>query len=365
MKILVLNSILFTPQKGVIPKVTTIKETMAYNLSLGFARAGHEVTLVAAADYRPLTDEEYPFEVLFMKSCLPCLFQPSVLPLHLSLWRYLRRFGSEFDLIVSSELFSFNSLFAALTAGRRTVVWQELGQHNRKMHELPSRLWYNVVVRCLMRRVTVVARSWRAAEFVKRFGVRVSSDVIDNCIDTRALRPCSEKRRQMIVVARLVAEKGIDYAIRRFADFVRRDGYSDFRLYIVGEGEARSSLTELISRLGVERSVVMTGALSHAELSDYLSHSMAMLFSSRRELNAIVLSESLYSATPVVTNSVPYSSDLISRERLGIVSDEWDESDLRRIVDENEEYVERCMAHSRQMTLDATVERFIKIGERL
>ena len=50
MKIIVINPILFTHEKGVIPHVTTIKETMIYDLCLAYHRAGHAVTLIAAAD---------------------------------------------------------------------------------------------------------------------------------------------------------------------------------------------------------------------------------------------------------------------------------------------------------------------------
>ena len=68
MKIIVINPILFTHEKGVIPHVTTIKETMIYDLCLAYHRAGHAVTLIAAADYAPEREETYDFEVVFLKS---------------------------------------------------------------------------------------------------------------------------------------------------------------------------------------------------------------------------------------------------------------------------------------------------------
>ena len=64
MKIIVINPILFTHEKGVIPHVTTIKETMIYDLCLAYHRAGHAVTLIAAADYAPEREETYDFEVV-------------------------------------------------------------------------------------------------------------------------------------------------------------------------------------------------------------------------------------------------------------------------------------------------------------
>ena len=80
MKIIVINPILFTHEKGIIPHVTTIKETMIYDLCLAYHRAGHAVTLIAAADYAPERKETYDFEVVFLKSIGRKIFQPSVLP---------------------------------------------------------------------------------------------------------------------------------------------------------------------------------------------------------------------------------------------------------------------------------------------
>lgn len=365
MRILILNSIMYTPQNGVIPKLNSIKESMAYNLAHAFSAEGHTVTLIAAVEYKPVYDEDYPFSVLFFKSNIPNLFLPSVLPLHASLPLYLWRNRKSFDMVISSELFSLNSLFSALVLGHRTVVWQELGQHNRKMRELPSRIWYNVVVRCLIRRALVVPRSYRAGRFVSQFGVKLCEDVIDNCVDTSNLRTCRDKYRQMIVVSRLVAPKHVDDIVRRFAGFIRKEEYSDIRLYIVGDGEERRNIMTLIRELGVGSSVVMLGRLSHAELSDYLSHSMCLLCNSERELNAMVISEAIYSGTPVVTNTVPYSSETVDKLRLGIARDDWDETDLRAIVDDNAVYVDNCIKYSGNLTIESVVGRFVKIGETL
>lgn len=65
MKVLVLNSILFTAEKGVIPTINSIKDTMIYGMCQGFLKSGHEPVLAVAADYRPIEPETYDFTVLF------------------------------------------------------------------------------------------------------------------------------------------------------------------------------------------------------------------------------------------------------------------------------------------------------------
>ena len=54
MKIIVINPILFTHEKGVIPHVTTIKETMIYDLCLAYHRAGHAVRCLPKGRAQPV-----------------------------------------------------------------------------------------------------------------------------------------------------------------------------------------------------------------------------------------------------------------------------------------------------------------------
>ncbi len=67
-KVLVINPILYTAESNRIPRVDSIKDTMIYSMCLGFLRAGHEVVLAAAVDYRPVKEEEYPFPVLWFET---------------------------------------------------------------------------------------------------------------------------------------------------------------------------------------------------------------------------------------------------------------------------------------------------------
>ena len=97
----------FTHEKGVIPHVTTIKETMIYDLCLVYhRRAGHAVSLIAAADYAPERKETYDFEVVFLKSIGRKIFQPSVLPFLPGVWRYLQQKKGDVRYGLASETFS-------------------------------------------------------------------------------------------------------------------------------------------------------------------------------------------------------------------------------------------------------------------
>ena len=94
-------------------------------------------------------EEAYDFEVVFLKSIDEKYFNRvySFLP---GVWRYLHKRKIDVDMVLASETFSIPSLFASLIVPRKTVIWQELGAHNRKMKTWPSRIWYNIIARCFM-----------------------------------------------------------------------------------------------------------------------------------------------------------------------------------------------------------------------
>lgn len=64
MNILILNSILYTADNGIIPTVESIKDTMIYNMCLGFKSLGHNITLATSEDYKPTKNEEYDFSIM-------------------------------------------------------------------------------------------------------------------------------------------------------------------------------------------------------------------------------------------------------------------------------------------------------------
>ena len=70
MNILVINPIMYTNETKNIKKVDTLKDTLIYNVCLGFLEVGINVTLITSLDYKPIQNEEYPFKVIFLKTKL-------------------------------------------------------------------------------------------------------------------------------------------------------------------------------------------------------------------------------------------------------------------------------------------------------
>ena len=339
MKILILNPLLYSGSNNEIPKVDTIKDTMIYSMCLGFKSLGHQVTLVAMECYKPVKDEVYDFEILFFKTNCDRIWN-AALPLSFSLNRYIKENAKKFDLIISSEVFAFHSLRAALAAPAKTVIWHELALHQRKFFKIPSKLWYNVIARLLMKNVFVIPRSEASMKFIRHYLKRVSDVPVEHGMDIEKFKCSEEKKNQFIVIAQLVKRKNIPSIIEKFQKYLAKYDKTS-KLLIAGRGELENELNSLIVSKNLSSNVSLLGFMNHEEMNNILPYSKAMLIDTKQDNNMVSIPESIVSGTPVITNSVPTNSYLIELNHVGIVKD-WNEDDMNTVATHSE-YVGNCI----------------------
>lgn len=349
MKILILNPILYTADNNTIPKVKSIKDTMIYNMCLGFKVLGHEVTLAAAIDYQPVEVEKYEFEVKWFKTQCHKLCPPSVLPYSKELNTFLKENSVNFNMVVTSEIFSLWSFAATRICPEKTVIWHELALHPNKFHQLPSKVWYNVVAKHLMNKVLVVPRSEDAKIFVKQYMRHVSDFCVEHGIDLSQFTCGVEKKKQFIVVSQLIARKNIDGIIRIFKKFVEKYDKA-YQLLIVGRGELEKELKQLTHQLNLDKSVKFLGFKSHEEMNQYLPCSQALLINTRQDNNMVSIPESVVCGTPVITNTIPTNSGMITKNLLGIVKDNWNEDTLAEFVHISSTYWQNCIQYRENLS---------------
>lgn len=360
-QVLIINPILYTSETNRIPKVKSIKDTMIYALCMGFVKAGQQVTLIAAQDYQPTAKEQYDFPVIWMKTVLRDIFQPRCLPYMPQLRGYLKK-HPEFDCIISSEMFATWSYTAARIYPNKTIVWHELAKHNNMLHRIPSRIWYNLVARVLMRSVTVVPRSKEAADFIGHFSDKVSETIIDHGVDTDKLMPVQEdnKKNQFVVVSQLIGRKRIDKIIDSFAEFYNQ-GHREYKLYIIGRGELETELKAQTRRLKLEEVVIFCGQLTHEELLPVVARSKALLVATEKDNNMVSIVESIAVGTPVITTSVPYNAHYIRQYKLGVVEDGWDGYTLERICEDDGIYRANCMKYREKLSNEYCAGQFMSV----
>lgn len=358
MKILIVNPILYTNENRNIKKVNTIKDTMIYDLCLAFKEKGCNVTLAASDLYKPIKNEKYPFNVVWMKTKCTKLFPPNTLPLCPETKKISK--SGNFDLIITSEVFSLNSLSLALHCPKNLIVWHELAKHNNIFHGYASRFWYGVIAKIFFSKALVVARSEQAKKFISKYCKNVSDEIIDHGVNTQKFTPETEKENQFAISSQLIPRKHIEKSITAFANYFKKYD-SSTKLYIMGEGEEKESLKALTKKLNADKNVIFTGKLNHSELIEVLKKSKAMLVYTEKDNNMVSIVESIALATPIITTSVPYNSSYIKSSKLGIVSDNWNEDDLFEIS-KNKEYINNCMNYRKYLPTEYKAEQFLNLS---
>lgn len=366
MRILIINPILYTAETDIIPKVNSIKDTMIYTMCMGFLENGHEPVLIAAADYKPQRKEEYPFQVIWMDTAFRKICKPRCLPFLPSLGKYIKDNRSRIDGIITSEVFSLSSLTAARRKGNRTVIWHELGAHNKLFHYLPSKLWYNVIARFFLGETRIVPRSDYARTFIERYCRNVSETIIDHGVNIGKIKVSTQKKCHFVIVSQLIKRKRIDKIIDIFADFLGQNDETDsYILDIAGRGELEQELKQQVSRLGIEDRVIFHGYRTHEQLAPLIADAKAMLVYTQKDNNMVSIAESIAAGTPVITTTVPFNSEYIKREKLGIADDSWDVNALNEICRKNEEYVKNCVEYREKLSAKYCSSRFIMELQRL
>lgn len=126
-------------------------------------------------------------------------------------------------------------------------------------------------------------------------------------IDTERFQPMQEihpavdeSKRTILVVSRLDPRKGIDKAIRAFAQLDR----DDTELLIGGTGRLEASLRELAAELGVADRVRFLGFVPKEELPTLYSAADLFVLPSEYEGFGIVFMEAMACGTPVIGTDV-------------------------------------------------------------
>lgn len=361
MNILILNSILYTADNGIIPDVTSIKDTMIYNMCLGFKSLGHNITLATSEDYKPIHKEEYDFPVIFFKSNYKKICKPAMLPYSSELKKYIKQNHKKYNIVISSEVFQFQSLYAARICPEKTIIWHELALHPSKYHQIPSKLWYNIICRIFMRKIRcIIPRSEASKLFIKKYFRQVSEQCIEHGINIEQFVFSRDKEKLFIYVGQLIPRKNIKSIILKFSKFLKMTS-NRFTLLIVGRGFMEQELKELVERLEISDRVKFVGFVNHAQLNNLLKRSMAMLIDTFQDNNMVSIPESIVSGTPVLTNSIPTNSSIISKNNLGIVKQNWDENDIMAIVNNNCFYVENCIRYRDHLTNKHSAQLFIDV----
>jgi colanic acid/amylovoran biosynthesis glycosyltransferase len=137
-----------------------------------------------------------------------------------------------------------------------------------------------------------------------------------------------EKSIRLISIARLTEKKGIEYGIRAVAIVLKH--YTNVEYVIVGDGELRQNLAQLIQELDLETHVKLLGWRNQQEVVDLLNQSHILLAPSitakdgNQEGIPVALMEAMAMGLPVLSTYHSGIPELVENGVCGFLSTERD-----------------------------------------
>lgn len=133
------------------------------------------------------------------------------------------------------------------------------------------------------------------------------------------LTDISEERKILLTVSRLVNWKRLDRAINAMTEVIKK--HPESLLVIVGDGDERSKLEELVRDLGLKDYVRFEGAQPHEKVDAYMQRSD--IFLSLYDLSNMgnPLFEAMMNGMPIITTDVGDTSSIVENGINGILLD--------------------------------------------
>ena len=285
-------------------------------LANAFANRGHEVTMVLIYPRHTYKNELDP------KVELVDLNAPRLAVGGLRFARFLRARCPDAVLSTLTRINGWAVIAHRLARSPARLVIREANTPTQEMARKRTRknqLNQQVIKYLYPKADAVVAPSRGVAQDILRFAPNLSGriQVIYNpVINEHLYRLCQEPVEHpwfsskavpvVLAVGRLVEQKGFDTLIQAFS---RIQKVTEAHLVILGEGEKRASLEEMITHLGLSNSVCMLGFQPNP--FKYMHRADVFVLSSRHEGLPNVLIQAMACGCPIVSTDCPSGPDEI------------------------------------------------------
>jgi glycosyltransferase involved in cell wall biosynthesis len=236
----------------------------------------------------------------------------------LSVFILLLRYRRSFDVICCFGLYLYIApaiLFRFLT-GKRVLVRLESGGATGDLVNAEQLSSGALTLRCASRADGIIAISRQIEEELLARGFPVKKVFrIPNSVDTEIFSPAAHVKNQDIPVisyiGRLTRGKGVELFIEALT--LLRQTNPEFKVFVVGGGEQRSCLEELVHARGMNDRITFTGEIADAPaIVTYYQHSYLIVMPSYSEGMPLVLLEAMACGVPVVASRVGGMTDVIS-----------------------------------------------------
>ena len=238
--------------------------------------------------------------------------------------------------IIISTRYLHNKLLSKYANKGTTKITTE---HNYKLNE-PK--YVKKVVKSCYNIEYFVAVSKEIKEFYEPKLINTKCIYIPHFLDyiPEELSKLSEKN--LVSIGRLALEKGFVDLIKVFK--IVNEKHKDWKLYIIGDGEEKEKLKNLIKEYRLEDNIMLTGFKEKSYIYDILSNAFLYIMTSLQESFGIVLLEASSFGVPCIAfDSAKGAIEIIENEKTGYLIENRDISKMAKTINELIENKEKSL----------------------
>lgn len=199
--------------------------------------------------------------------------------------------------------------------------------------EIFTGLYWKVIERTINKSVRIIWAADKSKQLYLEKQPQMKNEVdkksvtIHSSFDTKLIPDLSSipklsNRKHLVTVGRLSRVKRIDFLLDVVARLV--DAGEDIDFIICGDGEEMLPLKKKVNSLHISERVIFLGLTNRVQTASALAASDVFVFASENEAMSLVVLESLYMGTPVVSTNVGDISDVVIDGKTGFVVDSYD-----------------------------------------
>jgi colanic acid/amylovoran biosynthesis glycosyltransferase len=163
-----------------------------------------------------------------------------------------------------------------------------------------------------------ICESWNRRKLLE-FGfdarrIRLHPIGVDTRRITFQVREPRGARLDILTVARLHPEKGIEHGLRAVAALIARRPDTVVRYRVIGDGQDRDRLAALVEALGLSAEVELVGPLPTPDVINWMHASHVFLLPSLAEATPTVLLEAQATGLPILATDVGGVRDIVAAQ---------------------------------------------------
>jgi glycosyltransferase involved in cell wall biosynthesis len=249
----------------------------------------------------------------------------------------LKAIHAEYPFDVIDAHFVWPDGYAALNAGDALNVPVCITAHGTDVNLMPSFPSIKpYIVETLMGAARIVAVSQALADIALELGApQERVKVIHNGVDISKFKRIDQASarselgldadgRILLSIGALIPRKAHEILVEAMDILVNKENAEQLSLLIIGEGESRRSLSDLIKARNLGDHVRLVGSIPHAELCKWLSASDLFCLTSLREGWPTVFFESWACGIPVLATAVHGAPEAICSDEYGMLIEKHD-----------------------------------------